>query len=113
MYTGSSKGRKIAGDQSNPWLPAWEEDTEVLRVSSLLDEVVDLSTHTERYTILYPLQLLLQPYQHPLCHLVEVGAGACLVDVGSVEDVSRANHSHVASRYVFSLLRTTLQVEGF
>lgn len=55
----------------DPGLPAGEEAAEIVRVHGLLDEEVDLPSYTEHPAILHPLQLLLQPQQHALRHLVE------------------------------------------
>lgn len=63
----------------HPGLPAREESAEVLWVHGLLDEQVDLPPDAEHRPLLHPLQLLLQPQQHPRCHFVEalaVTAGA-------------------------------------
>lgn len=61
-----------------PGLPAVEESAEVLGVHGLLDEQVDLPPHAEDGALLHPLQLLLQPQQHPLRHLVKALAVAAL-----------------------------------
>lgn len=55
----------------HPGLPAWKQSAEVFGVHGLLYEQVDLPPHTEHRALLHPLQLLLQPQQHPLRHLVE------------------------------------------
>lgn len=82
MSGNSSVGRGGAGsslippDPLHPGLPAVEEPAEVVGVHGLLDEQVDLPPHTEHGALLHPLQLLLQPQQHPLGHLVEALAVA-------------------------------------
>ena len=43
----------------NPWLPSWEEPTQVSWVSGFLDQVIDLSADTQGHSILNPLQFLL------------------------------------------------------
>lgn len=60
----------------HPGLPAGEEPAQVLGVHGLLDEQVDLPPDAEHRALLHPLQLLLQPQQHPLGHLVEALAVA-------------------------------------
>lgn len=55
----------------HPRLPAVEQPAEVFGVHGLLDEQVDLPPHAEHRALLHPLQLLLQPEQHPLRHFVE------------------------------------------
>lgn len=60
----------------HPGLPAREEPAEVLGVHGLLDEQVDLAADAEHRPLLHPLQLLLQPQQHPLRHFVEALAVA-------------------------------------
>lgn len=55
----------------HPGLPAWEEPAEIFGVHGLLDEQVDLPPDAEHRALLHPLQLLLQPQQHPLRHFVE------------------------------------------
>ena len=52
------------------WLPPRKEPTQVLWVPGLLYEVVDLSAGAELHAILHPLQLLVQPQQHPLSNAV-------------------------------------------
>lgn len=90
---------------SNPSLPTWEQDTQVLRVCGLLDEMVHLSRHTQRNTILNSFQLLLQPDEDPFCHLVQVrvhpafGGVRCLRDIFCITSV-------------VSMIRTSLQVDG-
>lgn len=54
-------------------LPAGEEPTEVLWVACLLYKMCDLSSAAQLNSILDALQLLLQPQQHALRHLVNVG----------------------------------------
>lgn len=95
----------------NPRLPSWKQDTQVLWVGSFLNEMVHLPTNTERYTILYPFQLLLQPNDNPLSHLVEVRVRASLVGVCCLEDVSIG--SCVGSRCVVTLFSAALKVESF
>lgn len=60
----------------HPGLPAGEEPAQVLGVHGLLDEEVDLPPDAEHRALLHPLQLLLQPQQNPLGHLVEALAVA-------------------------------------
>lgn len=55
----------------HPGLPAGEEPAQVLGVQGLLDQEVDLPPHAQHRAFLHPLQLLLQPQQNPLGHLVE------------------------------------------
>lgn len=55
----------------HPGLPAWVESAEVFGVHGLLDEQVDLPPNAEHRALLHPLQLLLQPQEHPLGHFVE------------------------------------------
>lgn len=55
----------------HPGLPSWEKSAEVFGVHGLLDEQVDLSSHAEHRSLFHSLELLLQPQQHPLRHLVE------------------------------------------
>ena len=52
------------------WLPPREQPAQVLWVPGLLYEVVYLTAGAELHTILHPLQLLVQPQQHPLSHAV-------------------------------------------
>ena len=56
---------------SNVRLPPSIQLGEVARVSRCLDEMVDLASHTESYTILQTLQLLSQTKQHTLRQLVD------------------------------------------
>lgn len=55
----------------HPGLPAREQSAEVFGVHGLLDEQVDLPADAKYCALLQPFQLLLQPQQHPLRHLVE------------------------------------------
>lgn len=55
----------------DPGLPAMEQSAEVFGVHGLLDEQVDLPPDAKYCALLQPFQFLLQPQQHPLCHLVE------------------------------------------
>lgn len=55
----------------HPGLPSWEKSAKVFGVHGLLDEQVDLSSHAEHRSLFHSLELLLQPQQHPLRHLVE------------------------------------------
>lgn len=98
----------IKSDSLNPWLPSREQHAQVLRVSSLLDEMVDLSADTQWYSILNPFQFFLQPDQNPLCYLVEVRALASgCSGLRCVEDVSS-----IVCRGVFSMFWSSLKVEG-
>lgn len=58
----------------HPGMPAAIEPAEVLGVHGLLDEQVDLPLHAEHGTVLQPIQLLPQPQQRSLRHLVEAPA---------------------------------------
>lgn len=77
--TSSLKQEALRLSGLHPGLPAREQSAEVLWVHGLLDEQVDLPPHAEHRPLLHPLQLLLQPQQHPRRHFVEalaVTAGA-------------------------------------
>ena len=56
---GLSTGGSAAIQALYVWLPAWEKAAQILWVSCLLYQVIDLSTHTELHTVLHTLQFLL------------------------------------------------------